>query len=64
MASQVVNGQRKSPMCGSEKWVLLDGRSVLQALEVDWRHWRLFRNYDEANRHAFHLSLRSSVCRD
>ena len=51
-------------MCGSEKWVLLDGRSVLQALEVDWRHWRLFRNYDEANRHAFHLSLRSSVCRD
>ena len=33
MGTQVVNEQRRCPMCGSESWILLDGRSVLQALE-------------------------------
>ena len=29
----MVNEHRKCPMCGSEKWTLLEGRSFLQALE-------------------------------
>jgi ribosomal protein S27AE len=33
VGTQVVNKQRKCPMCGSEKWTLLEGRSLLQALE-------------------------------
>ena len=33
MGTQVVNEHRRCPMCGSETWILLDGRSVLQALE-------------------------------
>jgi ribosomal protein S27AE len=33
VGTQVVNEHRKCPMCGSEKWTLLEGRSLLQALE-------------------------------
>ena len=29
----MVNEERKCPMCGSAKWTLLEGRSLLQALE-------------------------------
>jgi predicted RNA-binding Zn-ribbon protein involved in translation (DUF1610 family) len=30
---EVVDEQRKCPMCGNTAWILLDGVSVLQALE-------------------------------
>jgi rubredoxin len=33
VGTQVVNELRKCPMCGSDKWTLLEGRSLLQALE-------------------------------
>jgi hypothetical protein len=31
MGARVVNEKRKCPMCGSESWILLDGRSLFQA---------------------------------
>jgi predicted RNA-binding Zn-ribbon protein involved in translation (DUF1610 family) len=33
VGTQVVNEHRKCPMCGSQEWTLLEGRSFLQALE-------------------------------
>ena len=33
MGRKVMDETRKCPMCGSGSWILLDGHSVLQALE-------------------------------
>ena len=33
MGQEVVNDERKCPMCGGTRWILLDGHSTLQALE-------------------------------
>ena len=33
MGREVVDEQRQCPMCGNTRWILLDGVSVLQALE-------------------------------
>ena len=33
VGKEVVDESRKCPMCGSTTWVLLDGHSILQALE-------------------------------
>jgi ribosomal protein S27AE len=33
MGQEVTNEERKCPMCGNARWILLDGVSTLQALE-------------------------------
>ena len=33
MGETVTNEERKCPMCGHDTWILLEGTSVLQALE-------------------------------
>lgn len=33
MGQRVTDEERKCPMCGHTEWILLDGLSVLQALE-------------------------------
>ena len=33
MGEQIIDKKRPCPMCGSTTWILLEGQSILQALE-------------------------------